>query len=273
MPSTLAIGDFSRATHLSVKMLRHYHEIGLLEPVAVDPETGYRRYAPDQITTAQIIRRFRDVEMPLEEIDALLRAPDVETRNRLITDHLARLELSLARTTEAVSSLRNLLNGPATAAPIEHRYVPDTPAAAITETVEAGDALVWFHGAIGELTATLAAQRLVANGSAGGIFSGELFTEGRGQTTIFLPCEPSPRPMGRVEPLPVPSVELATVVHAGPYVDIDRAYGSLGAYVSGHALAVEGPIREYYLVGPADTTDESLWRTEVGWPIFQTRPA
>jgi DNA-binding transcriptional MerR regulator len=55
----LAIGDFSRATQLSVKMLRHYHQIGLLEPVDVDRATGYRRYSIDQISTAQIIRRVR----------------------------------------------------------------------------------------------------------------------------------------------------------------------------------------------------------------------
>ena len=74
--ATLAIGDFSRATHLSVKMLRHYHEIGLLEPADVDPDTGYRRYATAQIGTAQVIRRFRDLDMPLEEIHAVLTAPD-----------------------------------------------------------------------------------------------------------------------------------------------------------------------------------------------------
>ena len=66
MTSRLPIGDFSRATHLSVKMLRHYHEIRLLEPVDVDGDTGYRRYAAEQIVTAQIIRRFRDLDMPLE---------------------------------------------------------------------------------------------------------------------------------------------------------------------------------------------------------------
>ena len=76
--STLPIGDFSRATHLSVKMLRHYHEIGLLEPVAVDADTGYRRYATDQIVTAQIIRRFRDLDMPLDEIHAVLSSDDVD---------------------------------------------------------------------------------------------------------------------------------------------------------------------------------------------------
>ena len=55
--STLPIGDFSRATHLSVKMLRHYHELGLLEPAGVDADSGYRRYAAEQIVTAQVIRR------------------------------------------------------------------------------------------------------------------------------------------------------------------------------------------------------------------------
>jgi DNA-binding transcriptional MerR regulator len=34
-PALVAIGDFSRAIHMSVKMLRHYRQIGLLEPVEV----------------------------------------------------------------------------------------------------------------------------------------------------------------------------------------------------------------------------------------------
>ena len=58
MPSSLAIGDFSRATHLTVKTLRHYHESGLLEPAQIDTRTGYRRYTTEQIQVAQIIRRF-----------------------------------------------------------------------------------------------------------------------------------------------------------------------------------------------------------------------
>ena len=30
--------------------------------------------------------------------------------------------------------------------------------------------------------------------------------------------------------------------------------------------------REYYLTGPADTPDQAAWRTEIGWPIFDTSP-
>jgi len=44
----------------------------------------------------------------------------------------------------------------------------------------------------------------------------------------------------------------------------------LATYVTEHALAVEGPIREYYLIGPHETLDETQWRTEIGWPIFHT---
>jgi effector-binding domain-containing protein len=79
--------------------------------------------------------------------------------------------------------------------------------------------------------------------------------------------------MGRVEALVIPPVELATITHNGDHRGIDLAYGALATYVTEHALAVEGPIREYYLVGRQDTSDTDLWRTEIGWPIFHTGPA
>jgi len=270
--STLPIGDFSRATHLSVKTLRHYHQIGLLEPVDVDTDTGYRRYATEQIVTAHIIRRFRDLDMPLDDIHAVLGAADVETRNQVIANHLSRLETNLARTQEAVTSLRDLLDHRQASPAIDHRHLPATPAAVITDIVDRAEALTWYQGAMGELTATLRAQDINPTGPAGGVFDTELFTDERGRATIFLPCHPSPRPVGRVSITVIPPAELATIVHPGPHTDIDRTYGALASYVTRHALAVDGPIREYYLVGPSETRDESLWRTEVGWPIFETRP-
>src|ERR1700722_14102995 len=102
MPTpSLAIGDFSRATHLSIKTLRHYHRVGLLEPADVDTDTGHRRYTADQIPAAQVIRRFRALDMPLEDIKAVLHTPDIAARNDLIAAHLSRLEGDLARTQQA----------------------------------------------------------------------------------------------------------------------------------------------------------------------------
>ena len=106
---------------LSVKTLRHYHRAGLLEPADIDAGTGYRRYTTDQIPTAQVIRRFRHLDMPLEKIQAVLDAPDLRSRNELIATHLASLEQTLARTRSAVASLRDLLASPSALAPVSHR--------------------------------------------------------------------------------------------------------------------------------------------------------
>jgi len=272
MRSSLAIGDFARATHLSVKTLRHYHRVGLLEPADVDPDTGHRRYTTEQIPTAQVIRRFRSLDMPLDDIRAVLSAADVKTRNDLIAAHLSRLEDSLARTQAAAASLRDLLqpHRPADPVAVEHRSIAAAPAAAVREVIDIEDASSWYQGAIGELYATLAAQKIAPAGPAGGVFASELFTHERGEATVFVPCVPPARRTGRVEPVVVPGAELALTVHAGIPAEIDRAYGALATYVADHALAVDGPIREYYLVGSHDTADETRWRTEIGWPIFRT---
>ena len=110
MASSLPIGDFSRATHMSIKALRHYHRVGLLEPADVDPFTGHRRYTTDQIPAAQVIRRFRALDMPIEDIRAVLTAPGIPARNELIAAHLSRLEEGLARTQNAVTALQDLLS-------------------------------------------------------------------------------------------------------------------------------------------------------------------
>jgi DNA-binding transcriptional MerR regulator len=272
MASSLPIGDFSRATHMSIKTLRHYHHVGLLEPADVDQFTGHRRYTTQQIPTAQVIRRFRELDMPIDQIRGILTAPDVTSRNELIAAHLCRLEEGLARTQNAVASLRDLLDHPQdpARAGISHRRVARTRAAAVTAVIDIEDASSWYQGALGELQATINAQALTASGAPGGIYSADLFTGERGQATVFIPCAGQIRPVGRVEGVELPPAELAIIVHRGPHDSIDLAYGTLATHVTQHALAVDGPIREYYLSGRHDTPDESAWRTEIGWPIFQT---
>src|ERR1700728_765939 len=102
MGASLTIGDFSRMTHLSVKTLRHYHRVGLLEPSSVNSGTGYRYYTEEQAPVAQGIVRLRSLEMPVPEVKAVLSAADAQQRNELIAAHLDRLEAELARTRTAV---------------------------------------------------------------------------------------------------------------------------------------------------------------------------
>src|SRR5262245_44896218 len=91
----LTIGEFSKMTHLSVKALRHYHDVGLLEPAGVAPSSGYRQYTSAQVGPAQAIRRFRDLDMPIDEVRSVLDAPDEAARNRAILVHLERMHQRL----------------------------------------------------------------------------------------------------------------------------------------------------------------------------------
>ena len=68
----LSIGDFSQITHLSVKTLRHYHEAGLLQPDRGRPAQWLPLLRLTQVPTAQVIRRFRDLGMPVREVGEVL---------------------------------------------------------------------------------------------------------------------------------------------------------------------------------------------------------
>ncbi|MFF5406827.1 hypothetical protein ACFY8K_28345 [Streptomyces misionensis] len=59
----------------------------------------------------------------------------------------------------------------------------------------------------------------------------------------------------------------------GSHDIIDVTYGELGRWVADHALAVAGPVRETYFVGPRDTPAAEERRTEIGWPVFRVAGA
>jgi DNA-binding transcriptional MerR regulator len=270
MTSGLTIGEFATLTRLSVRTLRRYHESGLLEPATVDPLTGYRYYMREQIPTAQVIHRLRQLDMPLAEVASILAADDSEQRAEVIEGHLRRLEAELDRTRAAVVSLRQLLRPEPADMHIELRSVPARTVAAISDHARRRDSLAWYDSAMAELDAAFPpAER---TGPPGGLYANKLFTHDAGTMTVFRPVR-APRRSGRIEVLQLPPVDLAVTVHAGPHDDIDVTYGRLGDWVVARALAVDGPIHETYTVGPRDTTDSALWRTEIGWPVFHLTPA
>lgn len=273
MSTLLNIGDFSRMTYLSVKALRHYHETGLLEPADIDPASGYRLYDTSQVSTGQVIRRFRELGMPIEQVKAVLQAPDVPTRNRVIVAHLQRMEADLEHTRATVASLRALLERPQAQISVTYRSVPATPSLAIAEPVSMSDMETWWLEAFEELCRALKRAAIKPAGPPGALYSSEFFEVERGQVVAFVPVVGAADASGRATRFEVPGTELAIALHAGPFGELDQTYGALGTFVAERALGVEGPIREHYLVSARDTDDETCHRTEVCWPIFHTRAA
>ena len=72
----LKIGEFSKLSRISVRMLRHYDEIGLLKPAQVDRFTDYRYYREDQLPTAGRIAALRDMGFSLADIVRILEVYD-----------------------------------------------------------------------------------------------------------------------------------------------------------------------------------------------------
>jgi protein phosphatase len=64
----LTIGAFAKVCRLSPKALRLYDELDLLRPARVDPDTGYRYYATEQLEQARLVAWLRRLGMPLARI-------------------------------------------------------------------------------------------------------------------------------------------------------------------------------------------------------------
>jgi len=269
MAANLTIGEFSRITHLSIKTLRRYHEAGLLEPDHVDTQTGYRYYSLDQVPTAQVVHRFRELGMPVRDLAQLLAATDPNDRAAVIAEHLLRLEAQLGQTQSAVASLRRLLQPEPAPFEVYRGRSEATTVAAVRAVVDLADVLDWYGHATAELDTALAANGAAPIGPPGGLYDHELFTDERGAVIVYVPVVDPPT-QGAVHPFVIPATDFVATVHMGTHDDIDVTYTTLGTYVAEQALRVDGPVHEIYHVGPRDTADSRAWRTEIAWPIFHT---
>ena len=106
------IGEFSRFTRVTVKMLRHYDELGLLAPSFVEPGTGYRYYLADQLPRLNQIIALKDLGFSLEVIAALVderTRPDA--RAARVAERRAELERAIADDTARLRHLDALAAG------------------------------------------------------------------------------------------------------------------------------------------------------------------
>ena len=83
----MTIGELSALTHVSIRTLRHYDQIGLLKPSRVT-EAGYRQYDESALQRLHTILLFRELEFPLADIARIIDAPDfdpIDALDRQIT--------------------------------------------------------------------------------------------------------------------------------------------------------------------------------------------
>lgn len=267
----VSIGDFSVMTSLSRKALRHYHDIGILEPAHVDSHTGYRFYDTSQVDHAHIIRRFRTLGMSIPDIKALLSTDDAATRTEIITSHLQQMEEQLQQTRDTVGALRELLSPVRTPAFVQVRQEPALAVWSIGAAIEVSEIDHWFAATLRTLRdAVVTAAGAPSAVVPGGLYDRALFLESRGNATLFVPAPQTADPPEGIRAEVLPKAEYAVLTHSGGHEEgIDRSYAALGIYANEHLISGQGPIREHYIgATPSDPT--TFTATEICWPIFST---
>ena len=235
------------------------------------PRVAIAGTPPTRWDAAQLIRRFRELEMPLDEVKAVLDAPDTATRNAAIAAHLERMEVRLDETRAMVASLRSLLQNDWTQAAVEYRLAVSEATFAIRGRVTFDDCADWLAAAYAEIESALDRVSGDVAGPAGALYPQEFFEAEVGEVVAFIPAMTASviEPIGRVERFELARGHFAVMEHRGAFSDLDRTYGALGTVVAARGIGAGGPIREFYLVTDTDTDDVSRHRTEVCWPITE----
>lgn len=68
----LTIGELSKVSQVTVKSIRYYQELGLLNPAKTDPLTNYRYYNKDSYHRINSILTLKDLGFTLSEIKSIL---------------------------------------------------------------------------------------------------------------------------------------------------------------------------------------------------------
>lgn len=116
----MKIGDASKRSGVSQRMIRHYEKLGLV-PKAARRESGYRDYDDRDVHTLRFIRRGRDLGFPIEEIGKLLAlwqdhgraSADVKALATARAEQLRRKELEIQAMRRSLEQLARSCHGDA----------------------------------------------------------------------------------------------------------------------------------------------------------------
>jgi DNA-binding transcriptional MerR regulator len=268
MASTLMpIGRFARACRLTIKALRYYDEEDLLRPASVDPRSGYRYYAREQVRDAILIGMLRALGVGVSAIRSILH----EARRSLtLQAEVRRVERELARRRTALRTLeRFVVSGALAPYDVSIRTVESITAAHRTTTTTAERLIVDTTALIYSLFEELRAAGREILAPVLCMNDDSLSDEHVVVHACVCVAPPAPT-LPHAQTLQLAGGEHACVTHVGAYEELGLAYHALYAWAHEHGRAPCGLIREIYRNDPADTPAEELI-TELLMPLSGRR--
>ncbi|MGQ0602529.1 MAG: MerR family transcriptional regulator [Anaerolineales bacterium] len=254
------IREFARFTRVSVKMLRHYDELGLLRPARVDPATGYRYYSANQMPRLNRLIALKDLGFSLEQIADFLNAdlsPDeirgmLKLRRAEIKQQLQRERERLAQVEAHLRQLDQPAQLPQYAVVL--REVPPQWVASIRQTIDDEDAITRLFE---ELEDYLAQHRARAAYSPLTIYHDAAANDEAQEAEAAVPVNRPLPSTSRITVYELPRLPLAAcVVYEGNYARGAEALHTLSAWIEHNGYAIAGPMREVYLRFGANDPDK-----------------
>lgn len=106
------IGEASKSSGISAKMIRYYESIGLISP-AGRTDSGYRVYSDHDLHTLHFVRRARDLGFSVEQMNELLALWKDRSRasadvKRIALEHVQELERKAEALRDMAATLKHL---------------------------------------------------------------------------------------------------------------------------------------------------------------------
>jgi DNA-binding transcriptional MerR regulator len=265
----LSISVFASRSRLSARALRIYDELGLLLPVFVDSQTGYRYYRIEQVEKARLIGLMRRLEMPLENIAELLDL-DGTVASKSLASYWQVVEAGHRAKRKLVRQLQKYLTekGEAMFA-IEERSVPEATVLTIQRNVLVGSLPAFIGEAMSNLLDRVSAKGGKVEGAPFVIYHGEVNEDSDGPVEVCVPfvgnVAGSSDVHMRIEPA---HREAYTRITKGQveFPMILDAYEAVHKYIADRGYEPAGSPREVYFAD-WDTMDPSDPACDIAWPV------
>ena len=268
----LKIGMFSKLSRVSVRMLRHYDEIGLIKPVKVDAFTGYRYYGEEQLALANQIESLKALGFSLHEIAEMLQS---ERDTALLERYFHTREEALRRTAEETAYRLRLLetareglrkDGKLMNCNITVKTIPQRTVASYRTVIPSysEEGLLWDV-----LMGETASLNLIPDDPClcCAVFHDEEFKEADVEVEVQKSVKGRYPDTEHVVFKTEPAVTVASGIYNGPYLGLDDAMRSVAQWVSRNGYEVCSPVFCIYHVSPHETEDQNRFVTEICYPI------
>lgn len=268
----LRIGDFSKLSRISIRMLRHYNEIGLLMPDAVDDFTGYRYYSETQLPRAGHIHVLKNMGFSLSVISEILeRYEDAQEMERFLLIRKKELEASeeeikqrLQLLDSTVRWLRkdgNIMDYNVTLKTLPERYV-----ASVRQVIPAYDCEGMLWQMLNEETAS---QKVQSASPCYGlaVFHDEGYKESDVDVEIQISVVGSYSDTEHVKFKRVAPIQIASSTYKGSYDQITRVNEAVANWICANGYEFDGLSFCIYHVSPHDAASPEDLVTEVCYPV------